>query len=146
MSRRTRAREIVLKCLYAYETLEKEAKTIFEETCAKTSQDVRSLEFASDLYFAVIERREEIDKEIASNAENWNINRFAVVDKNIMRIAVCELFYFPDIPAKVSINEAIELAKKYSTIDSSSFVNGILDAIYRKNIIELEEKGKVQAE
>jgi N utilization substance protein B len=146
MSRRTRAREIVLKCLYAYETLEKEAKTIFEETCAKTSQDVRSLEFASDLYFAVIERREEIDKEIASNAENWNINRFAVVDKNIMRIAVCELFYFPDIPAKVSINEAIELAKKYSTIDSSSFVNGILDAIYRKNVVELEEKGKVRAE
>jgi N utilization substance protein B len=146
MSRRTRAREIVLKCLYAYETLEKEAKTIFEETCAKTSQDAKSTEFASNLYFTVIEKLEEIDKEIASSAENWNIDRFAVVDKNIMRIAVCELFHFPDIPAKVSINEAIELAKKYSTIDSSGFVNGILDAIYHKNLIELEEKGKVQAE
>ncbi|MCK4655636.1 MAG: transcription antitermination factor NusB [candidate division Zixibacteria bacterium] len=146
MSRRTRAREIVLKCLYAYETLDKEAKTVFDDTCAKTSQDVRSTEFASNLYFGVIERLEEIDKQIASNAENWNIDRFAVVDKNIMRMAVCELFYFPDIPAKVSINEAIELAKKYSTVDSSSFVNGILDAIYRKNVAELEEKGKVRTE
>ena len=146
MSKRTRAREIVLKCLYAYETLEKEAKTIFEETCAKTKLDTKSTEFASNLYSAVTEKLEEIDKEISSNAVNWNIDRFAIVDKNIMRMAVCELFYFPDIPAKVSINEAIELAKKYSTMDSSSFVNGILDAIYRKNIVELEEKGKVRAE
>jgi len=142
MSKRTRAREIVLKCLYAYETLDREPGPIFEETCARTTQDETTLQFASNLYFAVIERMKKIDEEIAGNAENWDIERFAVVDKNILRIAVCELFFFPDIPAKVSINEAIELAKKYSTMDSASFVNGILDAIYQQNMVELEQNGK----
>jgi N utilization substance protein B len=146
MSRRTRAREIVLKCLYAFETLDVDAQETFERTCARTSQDATTIEFASNLYFAIVERLKKIDKEIAENAENWDIGRLAVVDKNILRMAVCELFYFPDIPAKVSINEAIELAKKYSTLDSASFVNGILDAIYQRNLAELEEQGKVRTE
>ena len=146
MSRRTRAREIVLICLYAFETLDGDARQVFEQTTARSSQDAQIIEFASNLYFAIVERLKRIDREIEKNAKNWDIDRFAVVDKNILRMAVCELFYFPDIPAKVSINEAIELAKKYSTMDSASFVNGILDAIYRQNVIELEEGGKIRAE
>jgi transcription antitermination factor NusB len=146
MSRRTRARELVLKCLYAYESLDREAKPIFDETCAGTTQDKKTLEFASSLYLAIVERVKEIDEKIEKIAENWDIERLAIVDKNILRMAVCELFYFPDIPAKVSINEAIELAKKFSTMDSASFVNGILDAIYRQNEAELEQTGRVGAE
>ncbi len=142
MSRRTRAREIVLKCLYTFETLEKDAREVFEEASAATSRDVATLEFASSLYRAIIEKVKKLDEDIAEIAENWDIKRLAVVDRNILRIAICELFYFPDIPAKVSINEAIELAKKYSTMDSASFVNGILDAIYQRHLTELEQ-GKV---
>jgi len=95
------------------------------------------------LYLKIVDKRTRIDKEIRKYAENWDFERFAVVDKNILRMAVCEFFYFPDIPARVTINEAIELAKKYSTMDSSSFVNGILDAIFRANTQMFSETGKL---
>jgi N utilization substance protein B len=143
MSKRSRAREIVLKCLYAYETLEGNPAQVFEQTCEQSSQDQETLQFVSNLYFAIIDKLKKIDKEIVGHAEHWDIDRFAMVDKNILRIAICELFFFPDIPARVSINEAIELAKKYSTMDSASFVNGILDAIYKENILVLNEGGKL---
>ena len=146
MSKRSRAREITLKCLYAYESLDENAAKVFEQTCGKSAQKDDIIEFAANLYFAIIDRVKKLDKEIEKHAKNWDIDRLAVVDKNILRLAICELFYFPDIPARVSINEAIELAKKYSTMDSASFVNGILDAIYKDNAIALEEGGKLQAE
>ena len=69
-----------------------------------------------------------LDAEIVRLAENWDLDRIAVVDRIILRIALAEIHYMPDIPEKVAINEAIDLAKLYSTLDSSSFVNGILDA------------------
>ena len=84
------------------------------------------------------DNQERIDSEIANHAEHWDISRLALVDKNIMRIAICELLYMPDIPSRVSINEAIEMAKKYSTLESSSFVNGILNAIFKSHQTELE--------
>ena len=81
---------------------------------------------------------EKIDEEITKHAQHWDISRVALIDKNIMRMAICELLYFPDIPSKVSINEAIELAKKYSTDESAGFVNGILNAIFKQLEAELE--------
>jgi transcription termination factor NusB/ubiquinone/menaquinone biosynthesis C-methylase UbiE len=105
LSARRKARELVLKSLYA-----------FESTDGKP-QEVLAL---------ILQ-----DSEIAGHTEHWDISRLALVDKNIMRIAICELLYMPDIPSRVSINEAIEMAKKYSTLESSSFVNGILNAIFK---------------
>jgi len=139
MSKRTRARELVLKCLYAFESLEADAKSVFEQTCGDMDRADETLKFASRLFFKITDKMAEIDKNIGSTSENWDIERLAIVDKNIIRIAVCELFFFPDVPAKVSINEAIELAKKYSTLDSASFVNGILDHIYKSNAVEIEK-------
>ena len=139
MKRRTRARELVLKCLYAYESLGGNSDQVFEQTCGGSSQDVETLEFASNLYRTIVSSLDEIDHHITVHAANWDLERVAIVDKNILRIAICELFYFPDIPAKVSINEAIEMAKKYSTIDSAGFINGILDAIYKLNETRLQE-------
>ncbi|MFH2054609.1 MAG: transcription antitermination factor NusB, partial [bacterium] len=62
-----------------------------------------------------------------------DLNRLAMVDKNILRLAICELLYFPDIPARIVINEGVELAKRFSTAESSKFVNGLLDAIYHES-------------
>jgi len=77
------------------------------------------------------ESKEEFDKVIIQKLENWDLNRVAIIDKVILRLAIAEIFHFEEIPPEVSINEAIELAKKYSTAGSGKFINGILDAIYR---------------
>ena len=85
--------------------------------------------FADRLIRGVLENRPTLDKSIQEHAENWDLNRMAVVDRNILRLAVYEMLYRDDIPPIVSINEAVDVAKKYSTEDSGKFVNGILDKI-----------------
>jgi N utilization substance protein B len=135
MSNRHRAREYVLKALYAFEqggqTKDEIAGTIIEQS----GLDEKSRTFARLLYFSVISNIKTIDKYISKLATNWKIERIAVVDKNILRMAICEVEHMPDIPVKVAIDEAIELAKRYSTLESASFVNGILDRV-------LHEKGE----
>lgn len=92
-------------------------------------------EFFISLVEGVVNHLGEIDDLIHSSSKNWKISRMPVVDRNIMRIAVYELLYCPDIPAKVSINEAVDIGKKYGTRDSGAFVNGVLDRIREfKNI------------
>jgi len=76
-----------------------------------------------------MKNKEVLDEHIRIKSENWEFSRIAILDRLILRIAICEFVYFEDIPAKVSISEAIEIAKKFSTKDSGAFVNGILDAI-----------------
>jgi N utilization substance protein B len=78
------------------------------------------------------DHKAEIDDDIIKHLKNWDFNRLAVIDRVIMRMAIIELLYFKDIPPEVSINEAIELAKKYSTEKSDKFINGLLDAVFRK--------------
>ena len=75
----------------------------------------------------------ELDDLIISKSSNWDISRIALIDRIIIRLALTEMLYFKDIPAKVSIVEAVEISKQYSTDDSSSFINGILDSIYNEN-------------
>ena len=85
--------------------------------------------FARELVDGVLEHRSEIDERIKSVAENWDLARMAVVDRNVLRLGVYELVHRRDIPPKVTINEAIDLAKRYGTAESGTFVNGILDRI-----------------
>jgi N utilization substance protein B len=85
--------------------------------------------FADPLIRGVVERRAEIDAHIQRIARNWDIHRMAVVDRNILRLAIYEMMFREDIPPVVSINEAIDIAKRYSTEDSGKFVNGILDKV-----------------
>ena len=89
----------------------------------------KSRQFAEELARGVIAHHQEIDPLISRHAENWEIDRMGTVDRNAMRIAVFEMLYRSDIPPVVSINEAVELAKAYSSIESGKFVNGILDRI-----------------
>jgi transcription antitermination factor NusB len=88
------------------------------------------------------DHKSEFDKKITARLENWELKRVAVIDKVILRLALSEIFYFDDIPPEVSINEAIELAKKYSTSRSSKFINGVLDAIYRTYKEEQTKKNR----
>jgi transcription antitermination protein NusB len=85
--------------------------------------------FARGLVAAATERGKELDERIAASSKNWRIDRMSRVDRNILRLGVCELIAFPDVPVKVVINEAVELAKRFGTAESSAFVNGVLDRI-----------------
>ena len=129
MKKRTRARELALQFLYQMDLrgadLLGEAKQFF-----RSEEDDRSArEFATQLVNGVAEHKDELDRAIRSVAQNWEIARMAVIDRNVLRMAAYELFHCPDIPPKVAINEAIELGKRFSTEQSGAFINGILDRI-----------------
>ena len=91
--------------------------------------DEAAQEFARGLVTSAVERSQEIDDLIASASKNWRIDRMSRVDRNILRLGACELVAFRDVPVKVVINEAVELAKRFGTAESSAFVNGVLDRI-----------------
>jgi N utilization substance protein B len=93
-------------------------------------QNVR--DFATDLLRGALEKLPEVDAKIRTLADNWDFERLAVVDRNILRLAVYEMLFRPEIPPVVSINEAIEIAKKFSTAESGKFVNGLLDRVKKE--------------
>jgi len=132
--KRRRSREYALQILFQLdltdEKLDEEAWSKFWEG-NKEDNDVK--EFTSSIVRGTRENLNAIDKIIKKAAEHWSIDRMAVVDRNILRAATYELFYRKDIPPSVTINEAIEISKKYSTEDSSAFINGILDKIQKTN-------------
>jgi transcription antitermination factor NusB len=127
--RRTQSRERALQFLYQADMNREQPESIpdafFEET--QDAPEIR--EFARELALGCLAERDNIDALIEEAAENWTMTRMAVVDRNILRMAVYELLHGNEVPAVVAINEAIDLAKKYSTEQSGSFVNGILDKI-----------------
>ena len=96
-------------------------------------------EFARELIRKVRSNSDELDKRIIGRVTNWEMSRIALIDKILLRIGICEILYFPDIPPKVSINESIEIAKDFSTAGSGKFINGILDAI----LAEEKKEGKL---
>jgi len=137
-------REKVLQALYAYELSQEPIEQIIDYLFAGLKDESDALEFAKELIYKVIEHQNEIDRRIRSRVENWEFNRIALIDKLVLRMAICELLCFSDIPPKVSINEAIEVAKKYSTENSGKFVNGVLDAVLEdlKKSNELAKSGR----
>lgn len=128
MTGRRQARELALQGLYAYEIHKRDVDEIFEQVTRESNLGDKPLQYAKRLMETVIKNLEFVDKEIGRLAQNWELERIALIDRIILRMALTEIHFMPDIPEKVAINEAIDLAKEYSTIESSSFVNGILDA------------------
>lgn len=104
------------------------------ELPAPSTRDASLRVFAESLIRGVLEHREQLDLKLQKYVRNWDMTRMAVVDRNVLRMAVYELFYREDIPPVVSLNEAIEIAKRFSTKESGKFVNGILDRI-RQDIL-----------
>ncbi|MBU1852556.1 MAG: transcription antitermination factor NusB [Candidatus Omnitrophica bacterium] len=133
MRKRTVARECALKILYRIEIARDSAESSIEDFWAKTSYNEEVKDFATSLVIGTCKNLSKIDDIISQCADNWQIKRMAVIDKNILRIGTFELLYMEGIPSKVAINEAIELAKKYGDIDSGKFINGILDKIGKTN-------------
>ncbi len=131
MGARRKAREAVLESLYCFEIrgLEEELEEIFKYSAESHKLDKKSYDFAFELFKKAVENSEKLDQAIAKHTENWDFKRLAIIDKNILRLGLTEIYYFPDIPKKVSIDEAIELAKTYGSADSGRFVNGVLDSL-----------------
>ncbi len=134
-STRSRARELVLQGLYAVEIGESTPEDVLADIIDDSDLDGRTREFAHALFEQVREGRQWSDRAITELAHNWKLERIAVVDRIIMSMAMTELKVMPDVPVKVVLNEAIELAKLFSTAESSAFINGILDA-FVKNLPE----------
>ena len=137
LSVRRKGREIALQILYQcdWNTIEDIDKVIMEYATGLASEAIPendpALAFGRTRLQGVLSHKAEIDSILQRNAKRWRLDRMASVDRNILRIGAFELCYCPDIPPKVAINEALELAKKFCSGESSAFVNGILDAVLR---------------
>jgi len=129
LRKRTRARELALQALYQLDLRGAEVLGDIERFLSEREAEPEVRAFARLLIDGCWQHLAELDAAIAAVAENWDIRRMAVVDRNVLRLASFELLFLDDVPPKVSINEAIDLAKRFSTADSGAFVNGILDRI-----------------
>jgi transcription antitermination protein NusB len=129
MTRRTRGREIALQVLYQLEQNPGQGTDEVNRFIARRLREPKLCAFAHALVDGVLEHQPRIDALISEVAENWRLDRMAAIDRNILRLGAYELLYCDEVPTKVAINEALELAKRYSTAQSSRFVNGILDRL-----------------
>jgi N utilization substance protein B len=129
MGKRRKARELALMILYELEFQAGEAKAILDTFWQDHLVPPEVRAFTESLVRGTVESGPELDRLIAANAAHWSLARIALVERNILRLAVYELVYRDDIPERVAINEAIELAKLYGSQESGAFVNGILDQI-----------------
>lgn len=127
--RRTRGREVALQVLYLTEQNPAVSPAEVERFITRRLRDPKLCEFARGLVDGVHAHQPALDETIAVVAENWRIDRMAAIDRNILRLGAFELLHCPEVPRRVAINEALELAKRYSTAQSSRFVNGILDRL-----------------
>ncbi len=132
MGKRRKARELTLQALYALEISENPLETILSDLVKNEALDDETKSFAAQLIRETVRHAEALDGELIPVIQNWEFDRIALVDKLVLRLALCEILHFTEIPPKVTINEAIDLAKKFSTEESGRFVNGILDALFKK--------------
>lgn len=128
-AKRRVVREKVLQTLYAYELSHEPLDFVISQVLSELKEDRETFAFAEALVRKTVTFQEDIDGMIKERVANWEFNRIAVMDRLILRMCICELLHFEDIPPKVSINEAIEIARRFSTEKSDKFVNGVLDSV-----------------
>ena len=129
-SRRS-AREAVLQALYAIEVGKEKKSKALKDILKRESRDNDAKNFITELFNVSLSNREWCENQIKSRLNNWEFKSVAVLDRLLLVVAIAEIFFIDTVPPKVSISEAIQIAKKYSTEDSSAFVNGVLDNIYK---------------
>jgi N utilization substance protein B len=130
-------RERVMQALYAFEISKNPLPQVIDTVMEELQAHPAEYDFAKRLLTQTIQHQAEIDVLIKQKAVHWDFHRIALIDRLLLRMGICELLYFTDIPPKVTINEAIEIAKEYSTEKSGTFLNGILDSILN----DLRESG-----
>ena len=152
MTRRSRGREVALQVLYQIEQNPGVPVTeVHQFINRRTLGEPKLAEFTAGLIAGVREHQPRIDAMIQEVAENWRLDRMAAIDRNILRLGAYEVLFCPEVPAKVAINEALELAKRYSTSQSSRFVNGILDRVLQLHAVpqadaKIETEGESQTQ
>jgi len=130
MGTRRKSRELVLQMLFQADMgkqQKEEVRRSFWRERAEVGQETRA--FADELFGVATERAREIDEMIERHAEHWRMDRMAAVDRNILRLGVAELLGYPETPRPVIINEALEIARRFSTAESVNFINGVLDSV-----------------
>lgn len=132
MGKRRKSREIALQALYMFETNHPDLSSILDFSWLEEETTQETIEFSEKLVRETIQNISEIDDIIKRYAKNWKFDRIETIDKTVLRMSIYSLLFQKDIPAPVTINEGIELAKLYGGENSGTFVNGILDAV-RKN-------------
>ncbi|MFB6247970.1 MAG: transcription antitermination factor NusB [Salinibacter sp.] len=151
MSTRREARERVMKALYAHEQGSGSTDYVVRTlVTTELEDDPQTREFAEQLFRATVDVMDEADEVIRTHATNWDLARITAVDRALLRMATAEFLAFEEIPPKVSIDEAIEIAKTYSTDDSGPFINGVLDAVlmdlHRQDRLDKSGRGLVGME
>ena len=133
MPRRSRAREVVLQVLYRQDlNPDQDADAIAQFVRSRLSNDEELIEFAMGLVSGVLRNHAELDQLLGDRADNWSLQRMAVTDRNVLRLGAYEILY-TEAPGRVAINEAVELARRFGTQQSSQFVNGILDRFLKEH-------------
>lgn len=141
MAQRREAREAALQALYANEINSRKWSDIVQSIIRpRLSGDKEIFRFAERLFLKVVNNQDTVDEVISTHINNWRIDRLTTIDRLLLRLAITEFLFFENIPTKVTINEAIEIAKKYSTKKSGNFVNGILDSALN----QLQEDGRIE--
>ncbi|MBU1599371.1 transcription antitermination factor NusB [bacterium] len=133
MRKRTRGRETALQLLYWQAITCEPPEKVVEGYFSEYPEDEEVAEFAQTLFYGVIKEQEYLDKTIRAHLEHWELERVAILDHHILRLGLFELLFLAETPPVVVIDEAIELAKRFSTQDSFRFVNGILDRVIKEN-------------
>ncbi|MDH3390213.1 MAG: transcription antitermination factor NusB [Desulfobacterales bacterium] len=142
MGTRRKSRELTLQFLYQGELAGQDNLLDFEEYCIHFQVNKKAIPYAKKLLDGVQEKGDAINQLIRKYAENWRLERMSVIDRNILRLAVYEVHYQDDVPISVAINEAVEIAKRFSTDDSAPFINGILDGVAKEKIKDAEDTVK----
>lgn len=138
MSTRRRGREVALQLLYALEITQADVEQTLAAPWVENLLSSMMRDFTLTLVKGVAAHRQEIDVLIQEASTNWALERIALVERNILRYAIYELVFMPEIPPNVTINEAVEVAKKYGTEDAPAFINGILDRVKRDVLLPAE--------
>ncbi|MEW5700916.1 MAG: transcription antitermination factor NusB [Candidatus Zixiibacteriota bacterium] len=131
MTRRRQGRELVLGCLYAHFATGQEPTAVFDGQAGRVTYDKKTLTYARKIFSQALADSERIDRAIRDAAAHWDFGRIGSIEKNILRAAIAELWFCPETPARVIIDEAVDLAKQYAGAEAGSFVNGVLDRVYK---------------
>lgn len=144
MSRRSRAREIALQALYQRDQNKSMTNEDALTFLARRLSEPELLELGKSLYLGTAQHAKTIDERLSQVADNWSVERMAVVDRNVLRLGIYELYHGPETPFKVVLDEAIELARRYGSEESPAFVNGILDKIANEKNKSEEQTAETQ--
>ncbi|MDI6809604.1 MAG: transcription antitermination factor NusB [Candidatus Eisenbacteria bacterium] len=132
MKKRRKARELAFRILYQAEISSGEPMSVANEVLSESEHEASIDSYTRELVRAFSEHARQIDEIISRTSKNWELGRMAATDRNVLRYSVAEILYLTEVPPKVAIDEAIEIARRFGTEDSGKFVNGILDSVARE--------------